>query len=169
MSEAVLTPDSGGKRSWWVPVVAVAAALATAGTGGLLTNLGEWYYGLQQPGFKPPDWVFGPVWTTLFALMATAGTLAWWAGRPGRALVVAAFAANAVLNVGWSALFFYLQRPDWSLYEVPLLWLSVLALIIVCGRRRALAGWLLVPYLVWVSLASAINYQVVQLNGPFGG
>jgi tryptophan-rich sensory protein len=69
----------------------------------------------------------------------------------------------------WSALYFTLQRPDWALIEVAVLWLSIVALIIVCGRVSRLAGWLLVPYLLWVSFASVLNLAVVRLNGPFGG
>lgn len=79
-----------------------------------------------------------------------------------------AFGINAILNVMWSMLFFHLQRPDWALMQVGVLWLSVLSLVIVCGRVSKLSGALLVPYLLWVAFASTITYGVVQLNGPFG-
>jgi tryptophan-rich sensory protein len=70
--------------------------------------------------------------------------------------------------VFWSLLYFRLHRPDWSLFEVPLLWLSVLALIVVLARFAKGAAWLLVPYLVWVAIAALLNWQTVTLNGPFG-
>lgn len=159
-----MTPE----RRWPAIVVAVVCALAVSATGGLLTDLGPWYQNLIQPAIKPPDWVFGPAWTLIFTLTASAGVLAWWAQTEKRWVLVAALALNAGLNLLWSLLFFHVKRPDWSLLEVPALWLSIVALMIVCGRRRKLAGWFLVPYLTWVSLATAINYQVVQLNGPFG-
>ncbi len=156
------------ERRWPVIVVAVLCTLAVSGTGGLLTDLGPWYQNLIQPAIKPPDWVFGPVWTVIFTLTASAGVLAWWAETEKRWVLVTALALNAVLNVMWSLLFFHWKRPDWALYEVPALWLSIVVLMVVCARRRKLAGAFLIPYLAWVTLASAINYQVVQLNGPLG-
>ncbi len=153
---------------WPAVLIAVVGALGIGALGGLMTDLGPWYQNLQQPAIKPPDWVFGPIWTTIYTLTATASVLAWWASPRKRWVLIAALALNVTLNLAWSLLFFSLQRPDWSLLEVPALWLSIGVLLVVCGRRRKIAGWLLLPYLAWVSLASVINYQVVQLNGPFG-
>ena len=157
-------------RYWPTAPIAIALSYATAGIGGALSQLGPWYYNLTQPSWKPPDWAFGPAWTIIFTLCAAAATFAWLAAtRPAqRRAIAVAFAINAFLNVIWSALFFYLQRPDWALLEVGLLWLSVLSLVIVCGRVSKLSGALLLPYLVWVAFASTITYGVVQLNGPFG-
>lgn len=157
-------------RYWPTALVAVVLAFAVGGTGGALTDLGPWYANLQQPSWKPPDWAFGPAWTTIFLLCAAAGTISWVAASSAaqRRTILLAFAINAFLNVLWSALFFHLHRPDWSLWEVGALWLSVLSLVIVCGRLSRLAGALLLPYLAWVAYASTINYGVVQLNGPFG-
>jgi translocator protein len=155
----------------WKPVfVAAAAATAVAVLGALMTDLGTWYASLKQPPWKPPDWAFGPIWTTIFALAAAAGAIGWRRApsRAAREGLLALFAANGFLNVLWSLLYFRLHRPDWSLYEVPLLWLSVLALIVVLARFARLAAWLLVPYLVWVALAAVLNWQTVVLNGPFG-
>lgn len=159
------------RQELWKPVVAAAgAALAVAFIGGLMTDLGPWYEQLEQPSWQPPDWLFGPAWTTVFALTALAGVLAWRKSetREARQNLLIFFSLNATLNVTWSLLFFRLQRPDWALVEVALLWLSIVALIVVCGRRRTAAGWLLVPYLAWVSFASFLNYTIVQLNAPFG-
>ncbi len=150
-------------------LAAAAIAIATAATGGALTRLDSWYYGLQQPWFKPPDWAFGPAWTTIFTLTAIAGVLSWRAAREARLqrIVLGLFLANAALNVLWSYLFFWCQRPDWALAEVGVLWSSVALLVFAGSRLDYRAGALLMPYLAWVSLASLINQQVVTLNAPF--
>ena len=154
---------------WRVFAVALVLAFATAGTGGALTDLGAWYQALEQPPWKPTDAAFGPVWTTIFTLLAVAGALAWLGARDTaeRRRVALVFAANGVLNVLWSGLFFFAKRPDYSLLEVGFLWLSIVIMIIVARKTSRLAGWLLVPYLVWVSFAAVLNYAVVDLNGPF--
>ena len=150
--------------------IAAAAALAVAVIGGLMTDIGPWYMSLKQPAWKPPDWAFGPIWTTIFALAAAAGVIGWRRApsRAARETMLALFAANGFLNVLWSLLYFRLHRPDWSLIEVPFLWLSVLLLIVLLARFAKVAAWLLLPYLVWVALAAALNWQTVELNGPFG-
>jgi translocator protein len=155
----------------WKPIaVAAAAAVFVATLGALMTDLGPWYAQLKQPAWKPPDWAFGPVWTAIFALAAAAGVIGWRRApsRADRELMLALFAANGFLNVFWSLLYFRLHRPDWALYEVPFLWLSVLALILVLWRYARAAAWLLVPYLAWVAIAAVLNDSTVKLNGPFG-
>lgn len=161
----------GPSASWLGPItVAALAALGVALLGALMTDLGPWYRGLQQPSWKPPDWAFGPAWTVIYALTALAGVRAWRAapGRAQRETLLALFAINAFLNVLWSLLFFRLRRPDWALIEVVLLWLSVLALVVAAGRWSRAAAGLLLPYLAWVSFAGALNWANVRLNGPFG-
>ena len=165
-------PEPGRKLSWrrcWKPVlVAAVAAMVVAALGASATDLGPWYQGLRKPDWQPPDWLFGPAWTLIFALTAAAGALAWSrAPRRARLPLVAAFALNALLNVLWSELFFAFQRPDWALVEVAFLWLSIVLLMVVAGRHARAAAWLLVPYLLWVSFAAFLNYTVVQLNAPF--
>jgi tryptophan-rich sensory protein len=155
----------------WRPIaIAAASAIFVAVLGGLMTDLGPWYANLKQPPWKPPDWAFGPIWTTIFALAAAAGVIGWRRAptRADRERLLVLFAANGFLNVFWSLLYFRLHRPDWSLLEVPLLWLSVLALIVVLARYARSAAWLLAPYLVWVAIAALLNWQTVKLNGPFG-
>lgn len=150
-------------------LTAAAITIATAAAGGALTPLDDWYYGLQQPWFKPPDWAFGPAWTLIFTLTAIAGVLCWRAARERwvQRWVLGIFLANAALNVLWSFLFFWSRRPDWALTEVGVLWSSVALLVFAGSRLDWRAGALLVPYLAWVSLASLINQQVVALNAPF--
>lgn len=160
---------TGGRRRWKPVLLAALAAVAVAGLGGLMTDIGPWYQGLVKPSWQPPDWLFGPVWTTIFALSALAGVRAWEDApdRASREWMLALFALNGFLNVLWSLLFFRLRRPDWALMEVGLLWLSVLALIVVLSRYSPRAGWLLAPYLAWVAFAAVLNYAVVQINAPF--
>jgi tryptophan-rich sensory protein len=139
-------------------LVAALCACCVAGVGALMTDLGPWYEHLRRPWFQPPDWLFGPAWTAIFGMAAVAGYLAWQARPPLRAWarIAGLFAANGVLNVAWSAIYFRLHRPDWALAETAALWLSVLALIFA------------LPYLAWVSFAAVLNYAVVKLNYPFG-
>lgn len=153
-----------------VSATAYGAALVSAIAGGLATQIGPWYYALRKPSYQPPDWLFGPVWTLIYGLTALAAILAWRAARSRaeRRWMLALFAANIGLNLGWSVLFFTLRRPDFALAEVALLWLSVLALVIHCGRLHRTSGLLLLPYLAWVSFASFLNHGIVQLNAPFG-
>lgn len=159
-----------GRRSRPI-LTAALAAVAVATLGGLITKLGAWYYQLRKPSWQPPDWLFGPAWTLIFACAALAAVIFWRHERDSRARrrVLAAFAVNCSLNVLWSLLFFRLERPDWSLYEVGFLWLSILALIVLIGRTSNKAALLLVPYLAWVSFASVLNWKIVQLNAPFAG
>ena len=159
-----------GARRRWQPVAAAAlSATAVAGLGALTTQLGPWYYGLHKPAWQPPDWLFGPAWTLIFALSALAGILYWRpvTRREDRQQVIAAFALNAFLNTLWSLLFFRLERPDWALYEVGFLWLSILLLVVLVGRGTRTGAWLLVPYVVWVGFAAFLNWQIVRLNAPF--
>ncbi len=146
-----------------------AGAFVVAMIGERLTVLGDWYRSLTIPSWQPPDLAFAPAWTLIFGLTAAAGYYAWRAAPSTRARagVIAGFLANAALNIGCVILFFPLQRPDWALIGVPVLWLSILGLILLTRRWSTTAAWLLVPYLVWQTFAAAINYAVVDLNYPF--
>jgi tryptophan-rich sensory protein len=153
---------------WAEIAVALVAVTVCAVVGGAMTEIGPWYEGLRFPRLRPPNWLFAPAWTIIFLLIATSGVIAWDAADSGqRALLVKLFALNGVLNVLWSPLFFKLRRPDWALYELVPFWLSILALVIVIFPISALAGWLMAPYLVWVTFAGWLNWRVVELNHPF--
>jgi tryptophan-rich sensory protein len=153
-----------------VLVICFGAAIAVAALGGSLTDIDDGYRSLNKPSWQPPDWLFGPAWTLIFACTALSAAWAWAApvSRPSRQVVVLAFLVNAALNLGWSLLFFRLDRPDWALIEVVPLWLSIVVMIRVAGARTAGAGWLLLPYLGWVGFAAFLNYTIVDLNAPFG-
>lgn len=150
--------------------ITAAASVVVAIAGAVLTETGSWYEGLKKPAWKPPDWAFGPVWTTIFVLATIAAALAWdAAGTPSaRRAILVVLVVNAILNIAWSGIFFKLRRPDWALAEVLLLWLSIVSLIIVLGAASGLAGLLLLPYLLWVSIAAFLNARIVQMNRPFG-
>lgn len=151
---------------WKPAIVAALAAFLVAGTGGALTTLGPWYAALNKPWWQPPGWLFGPAWTLIFGLIAASGAVAWQASRTASAkrLIIAAFALNALLNMGWSLLFFHLQHPDWAVIEVAFLWLSIVLLILVVRPSSSRAAWLLAPYLGWVTFASYLNLTIVRLN-----
>lgn len=158
-------------RARLVPIlIAGTLALVTAMVGGTITVLDDWYYALRQPAWAPPDYLFGIIWTVVFALIALAGVAAWEKAKTRQDIevTIGLFALNGFLNLGWSFLFFRMQRPDLAFYELIALWLSILALILFCGRFSKVSALLLLPYLIWVTIAGALNYQVVQLNGPFG-
>jgi tryptophan-rich sensory protein len=148
---------------------AASAAITVAVLGALVTDLGPWYYSLRKPSWQPPDWLFGPAWTAIFAMAAAAGILAWRqaATRSQRARILAAFAVNAALNTLWSLLFFRLQRPDYALVEVAFLWLSIMAVILAVLPLSRKAAGLMLPYLAWVSFAACLNWVIDRLNAPF--
>lgn len=153
-------------RHWKPVAAAAAAAIFVAGLGATITDLGPWYQNLLKPPWQPPDWLFGPAWTLIFTLTAIAGLLAWNDARDRslREWIIAVFALNGFLNVLWSVLFFRLKRPDWALVEVVLLWLSIVLLIYVTGSIKKTAGWLLAPYLAWVTFAALLNLAIVRMN-----
>jgi tryptophan-rich sensory protein len=140
-------------------LVGVSGSLVTA------TSVREWYPVLQKPPWTPPGVVFGPVWTVLYLLM---GVSAWliWRSKEGNARRTALliFAVQLVLNGIWSFLFFGLRSPGWAALEIVLLWCSIFATMLAFARIRRLAAGLLLPYLVWVSYATALNVTIWNLN-----
>jgi tryptophan-rich sensory protein len=151
-------------------VVPVLWGVLVAGLGAWLTELSPWYYALKRPSWQPPDWLFGPAWSVILGLASVSAYLAWRnaADRRDRIAIVVVFCVNGLFNILWSPLFFKLRRPDWSLLEVPFLWLSILASIVVLAPISAVASLLLAPYLAWVTFAAVLNFTVVRLNWPFG-
>jgi len=137
-----------------------------AGLGSLFTmvSLGGWYPALVKPSWNPPSWLFGPVWTVLYAMMAVAGWLVWRRGGPGGRTALQLFAVQLVLNVGWSAVFFGLQLPGLAFAEILVLWVAIAATLRTSWRVSRAAGILLVPYLLWVSFAAVLNFAIWRLN-----
>jgi tryptophan-rich sensory protein len=158
--------------TWWRQLLGltafVAACFAVAGVGGCFTSgpVETWYPGLSKPWWTPPDWLFGPVWTVLYLSMAIAAWLVWrQEGSLRAARPLSLFAAQLALNLAWSALFFGLRSPAAALADIALLWCAILATAISFRRVNLAAGLLLVPYLGWVSFASALNLAIWRLNG----
>lgn len=140
---------------------------AVAGIGGASTarEVKSWYPTLLRPGFSPPDWVFGPVWTLLYAMM----TVAVWQvsltpDSPQRTRGIILFLIQLALNLGWTWLFFARHLIGRALVEIVVLWLMILATILVFWRVSPLAAALLVPYLMWVSFATLLNAGFWRLN-----
>jgi translocator protein len=159
------------EQTLWLPIlVAVTVAVIVAVAGGIATDIGPWYVALKKPSWQPPNWLFGPVWTTIFTLAVVAAVMGWQRaqGSQDQTLIIALFAVNAVLNILWSVLFFTLRRPDWAMIEVLMLWASILALMVFFWRFSPWSSLLLAPYIVWVSIASYLNLTIIRLNGPFG-
>ncbi len=125
-----------------------------------------WYAELAKPAFNPPAWVFGPVWITLFASMGIAASLIWMKGLDRRDVRIALgiFIGQLLLNTLWSFIFFGLQNPGAALVEIGLLWFAILATMVSFARISKPVAWLLLPYLLWVSFASYLNYAIWSLN-----
>jgi len=135
-----------------------------AAIGGQFTP-GEWYAGLEKPPWNPPDWLFGPVWTVLYGLMAVAAWLVWKEfGFRAAPASLSLFMAQLALNAAWSWVFFGLQRPGLAFLNLVLLCVAVAAVTAAFWKRLRLAGVLLVPYLLWILFAAALNFQIWRLN-----
>jgi tryptophan-rich sensory protein len=150
-------------------VVACGVSLA-AGVIGSLAVTGQgfssWYAAIQKPGFTPPGWVFGPVWTILYLLMGVAAFLVWQRGlgsRPVRTALVW-FLVQLALNAAWTPVFFGLHRIGLALLVIVLLWVAIIVTMYYFFRVSRPAGLLLVPYLLWVSFATVLNASIWHLN-----
>ncbi|MCI3135641.1 TspO/MBR family protein [Phenylobacterium aquaticum] len=149
-------------------VISIVLALAVGAIGGLATasSVTSWYVTLTKPVFNPPNAVFGPVWTTLYILMAVAAWRVWEVAPAGpvRRRAITLYAAQLGLNLAWSLIFFGLRRPDLALAEIAVLLAAVIATAIAFWRIDRPAGLMLVPYAAWVSFASVLNFAIWRLN-----
>lgn len=125
-----------------------------------------WYAGLVKPELAPPNWVFAPVWTTLFVLMGIAAFLVWRKGlvQGDVKIALVIFLGQLVLNTLWSIIFFGLQNPGAAFIEIIFLWLAIFATIIAFAKISRIAACLLVPYIFWVSFAAYLNYSIWIFN-----
>lgn len=145
----------------------IALSLAAGGVGAIASvDSREFYAALERPSWAPPGWLFGPVWTTLYVLMGVAAWLVW--RTPGgsglRLAGLWLFVLQLALNALWTWIFFYWRSGGWALAEIALLWLVIVAVIVCFAAVRPLAGWLLAPYLAWVTFAMALTWSVWQRN-----
>ncbi|WP_431924108.1 TspO/MBR family protein [Micromonospora wenchangensis] len=155
---------TGTARTWWVLLgfgVAVAVAAAIGGLG--VSGTRDEYASLQQPPWAPPGWLFGPVWTVLYALIAVAGWLVW--RRVGFGPVLWAWTVQLVLNAVWTPLFFGAGRYGLAFAEIVLMWLAIAVTVAAFWRISRPAAALLLPYWAWVTFAAALNFSIWQLNG----
>ena len=148
-------------------VVVVVVTFAAAGIGSVLTSgsVSEWYPSIARPSWTPPGWLFGPVWTALYTLMAVAAWVVWrkdgWAGA--RAALVL-YAVQLALNAAWSPLFFGLRMPGVAFAELVVLWLAIIATVVAFWKKSPVAGALLVPYVLWTTFAAALNLAIWRMN-----
>jgi len=151
-------------------VVAAGVATLVAAGGGSITDVGPWYQSLQFPPWKPPDWAFGPVWSVIFTLSTIVAIRCWDRAQTlgDKQRIIGLFALNYVLNLLWSVLFFSMHRPDWALWEVGPLWISIALLMLGLRRLYQPSTSMLMPYLIWVAIAATLNAYIVFNNPPFG-
>lgn len=125
----------------------------------------EWYNSLNKPSWNPPNWLFGPVWTTLYTLMGVAAWLIWKRfGFKGAKLALVAFLAQLFLNGVWSQLFFGLKSPGWAFAEIFFLFTAILITTFLFSKKHKVAGWLMAPYIAWVAFAAVLNGTIWWIN-----
>ena len=143
----------------WVAITFCAPAF------GVLGMPGEWYASLNKPSWNPPSWIFGPVWSLLYLLMAVAAWRVWmhggWRGQKG---ALRLYLIQLVLNALWTPLFFGLRQPGWAFVEILMLLAAVIATMLAFFKVSRLAGSLLVPYALWVAFASCLNGTLWWMN-----
>lgn len=151
-------------KKWLALAGFIGICLLVGALGGLATakSVVEWYPTLNKPSWTPPSWVFGPVWTLLYIMMGIAAWLVWRKGDAKGALIL--FFGQLLFNLAWSVLFFGARSPVLGLVDIAFLWLAVAATIFAFALKSRPAAFLLVPYLAWVSFASALNLAIVMLN-----
>lgn len=146
-----------------IALVAFVGLTAGAAAFGAQFRPGAWYAALAKPTWTPPNWVFAPVWTTLYVMIAVAGWLAW--RESGSRTTIIIWAVGLALNAAWSYLFFGQQQIFAALIDIVALWLMIAAFIGAAWPLNRLASLLFVPYLAWVSLATALNWTIYRMNG----
>jgi len=147
-------------------LIAFIALNFVAAISGAYFKPGTWYDRLDKPSWRPPNWLFPPAWSLLYAMIAISGWLVYrTAGLEGAGLTaLLVYLVHLGFNAGWSAVFFGLKRPGWGFIEVVGLWLSILATIVVFHPVNAVAAYLLVPYLGWVGFAAVLNFSIWRRN-----
>jgi len=142
-----------------LPFLAVVFAVAATGSRFMP---GAWYEALARPPWTPPNWLFGPVWTILYIMIAIAGWRVWL--KAGFAPVLIVWGVGLILNMAWSWIMFDRHQIGIALADITLLWLAILAFIVMAWPVDRTAAWLFVPYIVWVSYATALNFAIWRLN-----
>lgn len=164
-------PSTTPQRSPYTTWLALAAFIGLCEAVGLgsaqfMDNAqSSWFQTLERPAWGPPDWLFAPVWTALYAMMGTAAWLVWKRrGFGGAPLAMSLFGIQLVLNGLWTPIFFGLHEPGLALLDASALWLAVAGTTVVFARHSSKAAWIMTPYLLWTTYAWALNWQIWRLN-----
>lgn len=146
-------------------VLSILLSFSASLIGSIFTSssVSTWYLTIQKPSFNPPSWVFGPVWTILYFLIGVSFYLIW-INKKKTKKAIWIFIIQLVLNALWSILFFGLQSPLAAFIEIIVLWIAILATIISFYKISKHAAYLLIPYILWVSFASVLNFAIMYLN-----
>jgi benzodiazapine receptor len=149
-------------------IVCLTLTFSAAFVGSIFTGraVPDWYATLNKPSFTPPDWLFGPVWTVLYFLLAISAFIVWQKGlaKPAVRIALIAYLIQLILNALWSVIFFGLKLPIIAFIEIILLWSAIVLTILAFARVAVLAALLLVPYILWVSFAAVLNFFIWFLN-----
>ena len=153
-------------KPWLVLILYFAVCLGMGGIASLFTAKGlrEWYPRLRKPVGTPPSWLFGPVWTTLYALMAISAWLVWREYHGGALPALLIFFAQLSMNVAWPAIFFGSRMPGVAFAEIVLLWLAIAFNMLTFYLLLPVAAYLLLPYWAWVAYAMYLNFGIWRLN-----
>lgn len=155
-------------NKWIKLAISITAPLAVGTVSGFFTTpeIDTWYQTIKKPSWQPPNWLFGPVWTTLYLMMGVALWLVWTAKAEAskKGMAVTLWIIQLVLNFFWSFVFFKRHQIDWALGEILVLWLFIVLTIFAFARIRTAAAWLLVPYVSWVTFATVLTYTIYKLN-----
>ena len=152
-------------RTWITFVAFVVIVCVVGGIIGISSAPGAWYQSLTKASWNPPNWIFGPVWSALYTMMAVAAWLVWKRGGFAvQRVALTLFLLQLCFNALWSPLFFGLRHPGLGLVDIVLLWLTLAGTVIVFWKACLMAGALMVPYLAWVTFASALNFAIWRLN-----
>src|ERR1044072_5062355 len=155
------------KGDWIGLIVFLLRCFSVAGLGALATTpeIPTWSATLRKPAWNPPNWLFGPVWTALYAAMAIAAWIVWrrtgWGGSNGALWL---FVIQLALNLAWSFIFFRFHSPRWAFVEIVALWIAIAATLARFAGISGVSAMLLAPYLAWVTYAAALNFAIWRLN-----
>ena len=147
------------RLAFWLVAAFVPAAI------GIAFPAPDYYARLDKPAFAPPPWLFGPVWTVLYAMIGVAAWLVARRGEPGARKALGIWGVQLALNAAWTPIFFGLRAPGLALAEIVVMWAAIAATTVAFFARRTAAGALLVPYLAWVSFATLLNFEIWRRNG----
>ena len=149
-------------------ILAIVVCQSAGAVGSIFTSssVSTWYDTIQKPGFTPPNWIFAPVWITLFLLMGISAYLIWDKGIKNKNVRISLmiFTSQLILNILWSFFFFGLKSPFYAFIDIILLWIAIILVIISFFRLSKIAGILLLPYILWVSFAGILNFFILRLN-----